>query len=152
VIDVDLHFVNFGQYTPETQRLLALVRELDIDSRVVFKGIASHSELLKNIASAFLCLHTPRKVVFDLSLLEIMALGVPVIATRVKGNQEALGQKYPLFISLEEPKISEEQIEIVLERREIVRQALRTRYEERFTISKMLDEYIKLWNTSIARE
>jgi glycosyltransferase involved in cell wall biosynthesis len=145
-VDMDLYFINFGQQTIQTQKLLLLARKLGIYNRVVFKGVCSHAEVLDNIKSAFVCLHTPKKVVFDLSLLEIMALGVPVIATRVKGNEEALGQEYPLFISMEEPRISQEQIETAFERREMVGRALRRRYEENFTISKMLSDYIKLWN------
>ncbi len=143
--NMDLYLVNFGQLTSETRKLSNLAEDLGIRERVMFKGVCSHNEVLNNIERAFLALHTPRKVVFDLSLLEIMALATPVFATNVKGNQEALGLSYPLFVVPERPEVSKDQITLLLEKRNAIKEMLRARYESKFVASKMVEDYVKMW-------
>lgn len=141
----NLQFINFGKYSSETPNLYNLAKKLGIKEKVLFKGVVPYKEVLKSISEALVVIHTPKRVVFDLSLLEVIALGVPVIATRVLGNEEALGIEYPLLVPVDNPHLSQEQIKILFEKEEEIGRYLRLRYEKNFTVSKMLEEYVKLW-------
>jgi glycosyltransferase involved in cell wall biosynthesis len=146
---LNLQFVNMGMHGPETNRLYLLAQELRLADRVLFVGVVPFKELLKILNEAFVALHTPRKVVFDLSLLEIMGLGKPVIATLVKGNLEALGITYPLFVSPNSPTLSQDQVNLLLSESRSIGNKLRSRYEANFTLCKMVERYVNLWNSTI---
>lgn len=148
---IDLRFVNYGMPGPETYRLRKLAHELGIAEKVSFKGVLPHSKLLRVLHKAFVILHTPRKVVFDLVLLEAMALGTPVIATAVKGNKEALGETYPLLIPLDNPTIDHNQIKLLEQGKNLIGAILRSRYEEKFKMEVMAKSYLALWLSVIER-
>ena len=90
-------FVNYGSHSPMTAGLQSRAEELGIGSQVEFAGLKPQTEVRKALIEASAFLHLPVIVVFDLSLLEAMMCGTPVITTRLPGNVEALGEDYPLY-------------------------------------------------------
>lgn len=142
----DLILVNFGQIGPETRKLREMSAKLGLPrSKVYFMGVRPHSEVLEALQSAFVVLHTPRKTVFDLFLLECMAFGKPIIATRTRGNEEALGEDYSLYISLNNFELSDTQVDLLVSSYEAIGRSLRKRFLEKFTIEKMATNYLLLW-------
>lgn len=79
----------------EYPRLVALARKLDLDSCVNFAGRVKHDEVREKYALADVCIY-PRKssrtteLVTPLKPLEALAMGKPVIASRVGGLTELL--------------------------------------------------------------
>lgn len=86
-----------GGFTRVTPELEFLCARLGLENDVVFLGRINHSAVLQEIAEACLFVAFPRVVVFDLALLEAMALGKPIVTNALRGNVEALGKTYPLF-------------------------------------------------------
>jgi|SRR5690606_26007630 len=81
---------------PEKTRLCKLVKELDIEHRVLFLGRQDHLEELYSISDLMLLLS--EKESFGLVALEAMACGVPCIGTNVGGIPEVITDGYNGFI------------------------------------------------------
>jgi glycosyltransferase involved in cell wall biosynthesis len=73
---------------PERARLETLAHELGIAGRVDFAG--SRSDLPDLLAASDLLVHASREEGFCNAILEGMAAGLPVVATAVGGNPEAV--------------------------------------------------------------
>jgi glycosyltransferase involved in cell wall biosynthesis len=92
------HFENFGAKSQLTESLEAIVARMGISDAVKFSGQQPVNTVKAALASASIFLHLPKIVVFDLSLLEAMMSGIPVITRPLPGNVEALGENYPLYV------------------------------------------------------
>jgi glycosyltransferase involved in cell wall biosynthesis len=83
--DVRLVIVGEGS---EDRTLADLSRELDVDDLVLFAGEVPHSDISSYYAAARFFVHSAREEAQGLVLLEAMACGKAVIATRVNGIPE----------------------------------------------------------------
>jgi len=73
---------------PQMDSLKALSQELGIPDRVIFLGWQSQADLIKQYQQANLFLFPSRHEGMPNALLEAMASGLPVIASRIAGNEE----------------------------------------------------------------
>ena len=89
-----VHFINCGGLTSETPRVQDLANRFGIRDMCEFAGWTPRERVLELLASADVFALTPQVAVFDLALLEAMALSKPIISTPVGGNLEALGENY----------------------------------------------------------
>jgi len=156
--DHPLRFVNIGELGPLTPELRGLVARLGLSDRAEFLGRKPREEVLARMAKATLVLHTPERVVFDLSLLEAMALGKPAVVSDVRGNREAVGPDYPFvldpggFPEGGDPKAPEWASLLFLEsERRKWGTYLRDRFLKHFTIERMIKGYLDLWSESGVR-
>ncbi|MBS4217325.1 N-acetyl-alpha-D-glucosaminyl L-malate synthase BshA [Bacillus sp. FJAT-49711] len=81
---------------PENTRICKLVKELDIEDKVLFLGRQDHLEELYSISDLMLLLS--EKESFGLVALEAMACGVPCIGTNIGGIPEVIIDGYNGFI------------------------------------------------------
>ena len=73
---------------PEEKKLHALVADLNITRQVTFLESGGRDRLLDYYSRADVIISTSRRETFGLTLLEAMACGKPVIATRSGGPEE----------------------------------------------------------------
>jgi len=99
---------------PESHSLAQLSKELGIKSQVTFTGLITDEELTKLISSADYCVIPSRREGTPVALLEYMALGKPVVATRVGGIADVLPDK-GLIVPANKPNILASKIEMLLE-------------------------------------
>lgn len=140
-----IRFVNCGQMGSETSRLQSLAASGGLGEDCLFLGFTPRDQALAAIASADIFALTPRVAVFDLALLEAMALAKPIISTPVGGNLEALGNDYVGYIQT--PEEFANQLDRLMEQQEFARaigQQNRQRFLERFTSQVMMDNYMSL--------
>ncbi len=73
---------------PQLDMLTLLAKELGIDERVIFLGWQSRGQLIEQYKQANLFLFPSRHEGMPNVVLEAMASGLPVIASRIAGNEE----------------------------------------------------------------
>ena len=83
---------------PEQVRLGALVRELGLDARVCFLG--SVADVRPFVAAATALVLASRREGLNRSIMEAMALEVPVIASSARGNGDLIGSDAGLVVSV----------------------------------------------------
>lgn len=141
-----LDWVGDGVQLSEARSLAA---ELGIADRIRWLGLRSDvSELL---ARAQVFALTSRWEGFPFSILEAMRAGLPVVATAVAGVSESVQDGVTGFtVPREEPAAVREALARLIRDSALrvrMGEAGRSRYEERFTYDRMLDE-----NESLLRE
>lgn len=77
----------------ERQNLLALARTLGLESRVTFTGALPNAELLRWYSAADLMILASSREGWANVLLEAMACGTPVVATRIWGTPEVVANE-----------------------------------------------------------
>ena len=86
-LDTELHIVGDG---PLRERLRTFCLENSLSSKVIFEGIKPHEEALRAIAESTVFVLTSVEEGLPTVLIEVMALGKPVIATAVGGIPEVV--------------------------------------------------------------
>lgn len=142
-------WVVIGGETSWTPQLKAMVHKYGLGERVKFLGSLSNKEVICWLARSQLVLHVPRVAIFDLVLLEAMALGKPIFATPVGGNVEALGESYELFVASPEDLAYrlEEADPLYLQN---IGRMNRMRYLDKFSIDSMLQSYLEVFREQLA--
>lgn len=135
-----------GAETPISPSLYAMARQLGVAADVQFLGQVTRADILNEMARADIILACPRVVVFDLSLLEAMAMGKPIVTSSLGGNIEALGEAHPGLFS------EDHELPPLLSRLlnspsllETMGKASRSRYEREFTLTRMAERYVHLY-------
>ena len=83
---------------PERYRLEAMVQELDLVNRIHFSGVVSNDRLKQLYRDADLYAHTSMAEGLSNALLEAMATGLPIVASRVGGIPEYVGENSTSFL------------------------------------------------------
>ncbi|MDR3762778.1 MAG: glycosyltransferase family 4 protein [Acidobacteriota bacterium] len=141
-----LHLRVAGAETVKTPELHALRDRLGLQENIEFLGAVSHARVLEELRQCDLYLACPRVVVFDLSLLEAMSAGVPIVTARLPGNVEALGEDYEGYFD------GERELPSVLagvladaEKARRMGEGNRARCRAQFTLHHMVEQYLGLY-------
>lgn len=141
-----LDWIGDGVLLPEAR---ALAEELGINGRIRWLGLRSDVPELLSRAQIFAL--TSRWEGFPFSILEAMRAGLPVVATDVAGVSEAVEDGTTGFtVAREDPAIVRGGLTRLIQDpalRARMGEAGRSRYEERFTYQRMLDQ-----NEALLRE
>lgn len=144
----EVNFINVGMHGIETEKLMCEAQKLGLAERVHLLGIKPYNEVVNLLSHAECVLHTPKRVVFDLSLLEAMAMEVPVISSRAMGNVEALGDDHPFYV-----ETGDESLSLLFDKQDftdenkmncIVKQ--KNRFLDKFSFDVMLNGYLELYS------
>ena len=146
----EIHFVNVGSFGPETEKIKKLIAEYNLEDRIELKGVVDYKQVLEYLKIASFVIHTPRRVVFDLSLLEAMSAMIPVISSKVLGNMEALGKDHLLYIDSE---FKIEKMELLSDKDGLFAIACKQRdiFKERFNVEAMMHNYEQLYKEFICQ-
>jgi glycosyltransferase involved in cell wall biosynthesis len=142
--DVDWHWYIAGD-GPHLPILQHMLREYDLEDRVHFLGWETADEVKKQYAAANLFLHPSRHEGMPNAILEAMASELPVIATRISGNEElVIDGQTGLLVTADDSKELAESLRTLLgqaERRKQMGVAGRRRAEESFGWKYVAERY-----------
>ncbi|MDP2069744.1 MAG: glycosyltransferase family 4 protein [Lutibacter sp.] len=128
---------------PYKMELQALVQVLKLEHCFNFKG--STAQLKSLYANYDYMLQPTHMECFSLSILESLAANVPVITTNVGGNEEAItnNENGYIFEAKNIDQLSDLLQEVYMGNKKITANT-RKLIEERFTIDKMVSEYMQI--------
>jgi glycosyltransferase involved in cell wall biosynthesis len=87
-----------GGYGPETNNLKLLVKQLDMQKCVEFSGLLERDQVAKYITNSDCFVLPSQFETFGVVLIEAMALGKPVIASKCGGPEDIINEKNGLFV------------------------------------------------------
>ncbi|WP_320194944.1 glycosyltransferase [Agrobacterium rosae] len=136
----------------EMTAVRALVEELSLTENVLFAG--HRSDIADLMASADLFVLPSKFEGLPLAVLEAMSIGLPVIATNIGGNIEALGPDHPYLAESGNPaSLAEVLIEALNDpdRAKAVGQAGSTRFHTEFSAQRMASETAAVYRRVLLR-
>jgi glycosyltransferase involved in cell wall biosynthesis len=132
---------------PERDRLRALASRLDPDRRAVFAGAIPHAARVLPLVDLYVT--AARREGLPLAVLEAMACGIPVLATRAPGHVDAVedgvtGRLVPVD---DAPRLAEAAADLLRDppRRAAMGRAGRERADRLFARSRMIAEIADLY-------
>ena len=137
---------------PQMQVLQSMAEENGIKDRVHFIGWQSADQLKKEYCAANVFLFPSRHEGMPNAVLEAMASGLPVVATRIAGNEELVvnGETGALVPAEDVESLRESLMPLLVEAkmREKMGRASRQRVEESFSWNRVAEQYQKILNES----
>ncbi|MBC7317014.1 MAG: glycosyltransferase, partial [Chloroflexi bacterium] len=139
-VDVHLLIVGDGPYRPEVE---ALIKALSLEERVTLLGFRRDVPALLGASDLFV-LSTDHWEALGLAILEAMAAGRPVVASRIGGIVEAVSEgEAGLLVPPKDPVALEEAMYSLLSdpaKAAAMGQAGRERVARYFTLERMVQE------------
>jgi L-malate glycosyltransferase len=105
----------FASHRREEQRLRRMARELNLEDRVRFVGRQSHPELATLMQQSAALVLPSRRESLGMVLVEALACGTPVVATRCGGPEEIVNERVGVLVPREDPHALADAIEHVLD-------------------------------------
>lgn len=145
-VDVRLQLAGDG---PERARLEQLVQTLGLREQVLFPGWTD--DVAGFLAGADLLVVPSRDEPFGIVLIEAMACGVPVIATRTQGPLEILAPGTGYFVDADDAAALAATIARALndEHRDRVAHAAQARFREHYSEDSVVSRYLGLYHRLI---
>ena len=149
-LEWEWHIVGDG---PHLDALRAMLEKYGLEDRVHFMGWEAANDVKLEYARANLFLHPSRHEGMPNAVLEAMASGLPVIATRIAGNEElVLDTITGLLVPNEDPAalgIALRQLLVETDRRHEMGMAARRRVEQSFGWKRVAEEYKSILEKAI---
>lgn len=141
----------YGPYRREEQRLERLSVELDLAGRVRFAGKKSLDELVRHMQESAVLVLPSRAESLGMVLVEALACGTPVVATRCGGPEEIVNEKVGVLVPAEDPGALALGIERVLDRPQNYDPAtLRAYALEKFGIENVGTRVLQVYRKAVA--
>ncbi len=135
---------------PEMQPVKNLVDQLGISRSVVCAG--QRDDIASLMASADIFVLPSHFEGLPLAVLEAMSLALPIVATRIGGTLDAVGNDYPFLVEPGDPEALATLILSVLNNPNDARQAgerAQARFRQHFHAQRMADETEEIYRAAI---
>ena len=140
-----------GIETNFKSELLKIIKENNIEDKVIFHGFQNTDSIIKLISSAEVVIFPSKGETFGMALCETMSIGKPVVVANIPSFNEIVTDKKSGFIANSVQDYSDA-IQFVFENpnkaAEIGKNARNT-IINRFSIDKMVDETLKYYQEVI---
>jgi glycosyltransferase involved in cell wall biosynthesis len=141
--------LDIGGDGSEREALQAMVRELGLSDQVRFLGVLDRAQVLELIATADALVLPSRYETFGIVLIEALALGKPVIATRCGGPESIVREQDGLLVPTDDVAALAQalrRLHLTAWRYDphALRAGCRARYGEPAVVSRLLDAYQRL--------
>jgi len=119
---IDIHLILIGgnlgtkSYQRHEENMRALATSLGINNNIKFLGMQPPEKVLKYMQESILLVLPSRRETFGTVLIESLACGTPVVATRCGGPEDIVNDKVGVLVEKENPAALAAGIEQVLSR------------------------------------
>lgn len=140
----------YRQTQIQEERLKRLAEELGLAQHVRFLGIRSPNEVAETMRRSALLVLPSRRETLGAVLLEALACGVPVVATRCGGPEDVVTDAVGKLVAVDDPSALADAMLDVLDRRgQYDPQALREYAAERFSWHRVAEQTIELYRAAL---
>lgn len=141
--------LNINGEGPQKEKLLNLAKKLNIADKITFTGGLSHNDLKKLIYKSDAMIMSSRIETFGVVLIEAMAAGKPVVATKCGGPEEFVEDFNGLLVDVEDVDgLCEAMIKIknnyMNYNSELIRQKCLDNFSQKSIASKIVNYYQKI--------
>jgi glycosyltransferase involved in cell wall biosynthesis len=151
-VDMQCELIGYG---PMRRQIEAVTRELGLDDRVIVVGSVSPEEVCLRLAGADVFVLTSQWEGMPGSVLEAMAAGLPVVASKVNGTSEVIQDGVTGFLVPQDDADATAEALIRLARDPELRQRMgaagRERITQHFSVARMVSEKEELYTRLAAR-
>lgn len=133
-----------------SNQVIELSRSLGLENRIKFLGFRKDVSHLYQACDAFVL--SSKSEGLPMVILEAMMAGLPIVATKVGGVPKALG-KYGILVEPQNPLALAQGMENILSNIQQAKQMgelARARAQKEFSVKKMVDNYIKFYQSAIS--
>ena len=134
-----------------SNQVIELSRSLGLENRIKFLGFRKDVPHLYQACDAFVL--SSKSEGLPMVILEAMMAGLPIVATKVGGVPKALGE-YGILVEPQNPVALAQGMENILSNIQQAKQMgelARSRAQKKFSIKKMVDNYIKFYQSTISQ-
>src|SRR3989304_5029311 len=138
---------------PEEEKLKNLAHQLGLDSQVIFTGGVNREEVISYLKSSDLFIFNSTYEGLPHIILEVMQIGVPVIATKVGGTTEIVENAVSgLLLEPNNNEQLKEAIELLIKAEELRNKLVRNAKEQvkKFSFEKMEEKTLKVFSEVIS--
>src|SRR5262245_22038436 len=129
-----------------------LASDLGLADRVNFAGKKPLNELVQLMQESALLVLPSRKESLGVVLVEALACGTPVVATRCGGPEDIVTSRAGVLVRPDDPEALAAGIELVIDRREAYNPvSLREYAFEKFSWTTIAKQHVDLYREAIAR-
>jgi teichuronic acid biosynthesis glycosyltransferase TuaC len=142
----------YPAYRKEYERLQRMAIDLGLGERVEFMGAKPLDELVRQMQQSKVLVLPSRKESLGMVLVEALACGTPVVATRCGGPEDIVNDRVGVLVRPEDPEALAQGIEHVLEHGNDYDPVLLREYAvENFSWNRIALQYVELYREAIER-
>jgi len=142
----------YPAYRREYERMRQLASDLGLADRVNFVGKKPLNELVQLMQESAVLVLPSRKESLGVVLVEALACGTPVVATRCGGPEDIVTSRAGVLVRPDDPEALAAGIELVIDRREAYDPvSLREYALEKFSWTTIAKQHVDLYREAIAR-
>jgi glycosyltransferase involved in cell wall biosynthesis len=142
----------YVSYRKEYDRLRQMTADLGLGDRVHFAGGKPVGELVRDMQESSVLVLPSRKESLGMVLVEALACGTPVVATRCGGPEDIVNDSVGALVPPEDPEALAQAIERVIDGRDRYEPAsLRSYALQKFSWQRVTEQYLDLYKEAIAR-
>lgn len=133
---------------PVRKPLEKMIRNFKLESYVKLLGYIPHDKINVLYSAADIYVSSSRRAAFDLSLLEALSVGLPIIATNTGGNFEIIDNA-GVLVEPDDPKmLSRNLLHLIVDKhyREKLSLNAYTRFKKNFDIETVINSYVQFLN------
>jgi len=151
--DLKLVFVGGGvyrDYIEQEKEFRRMAHELGIEKNIEFAGIKSPEEVANYMRESTLLVLPSRAETFGVVLIEALACGIPVVATKCGGPEDIVNEKVGRLVPKEDANALTEAIaEVIAERDKYDAQQLREYVLQNFSWENIARRMIDLYGEAV---
>jgi glycosyltransferase involved in cell wall biosynthesis len=142
----------FRDFQVEDERLRKLARDLKLDGQIQFVGPKSQREVATIMRQSAMVVLPSRAESFGATLLEALACGVPVVATRSGGPEEIVTSEVGRLVPTEDAAALAEAMDWMLEHHGTFNPKQLRRYVlDNFSWERIASQIADLYHTAVER-
>jgi teichuronic acid biosynthesis glycosyltransferase TuaC len=140
----------YPQWREQEERLKHLAEQLNLIQHVHFLGVQPPDQVAEAMRRSTLLVLPSRRETLGAVLIEALACGTPVVATRCGGPEDVVTEAVGKLVPKEDPSSLAEAIEAVLEQRQRYdRQVLRNYITDHFSWNRVAEQTIELYRLAL---